>query len=355
MFVKRIAIVALALFASVSCREPVETALTVRFTEVRRPGCSGCSGPEQFSRIRSIAVDSEGGVYVADLYAPFLRVWRADGSVAAFVGREGQGPGELQFVAEIFAGPGDGFSAVDLRLHRWIFFDAAGRYLRTVALPGAFTASAYGDSDESLYVALRTVVEGTRVSEIRRWGLASDADGAVVATLSDAPLGRYSGTPAALYNLAALPGGGFGIAYGAEEYLLEAFDAEGSVRYRTTRDVVRVPRTEAELEAERKRVGRVGGSLAADVDPLRAHFMGGSLRYDDAGRAWISTERGMGDETIFDVFSSTGEYLGEVRLPLRIKSPGQGFDLAGDYMVTIHAEETSGVEFVTLWRISIDE
>jgi hypothetical protein len=69
--------------------------------------------------------------------ACILRVWRADGSVAAFVGSEGQGPGELQFVSEIFVGPGDGFSAVDLRLHRWIFFDAAGRYLRTVPLPAS--------------------------------------------------------------------------------------------------------------------------------------------------------------------------------------------------------------------------
>lgn len=42
-------------------------------------------------------------------------------------------------------------------------------------------------------------------------------------------------------------------------------------------------------------------------------------------------------------------------MPLRVKSRGIGFDLAGEYMVTIHAEGDSDTQFVTLWRVSWDE
>lgn len=194
-----------------------------------------------------------------------------------------------------------------------------------------------------------------RFTEIRRFPLGPDSVSAVVAKIANAPPATHSGAPAALYNLATIPAGGFGIAYGFNEYLLSAFDATGSPRFELTHDVARVARTAEVLAAEGERLRRIAGSLAPAPDPLRPHFLGSSLRYDDAGRAWLLTERGTEDNTIFDIFSPAGEYEGEFSMPLKIKSRGIGFDLAGEYMVTIHVEEDSGTQFVTLWRVSWDE
>jgi len=339
----------LATLALSSCRPPVADTLSPTFTEVRRLGCRDCPGPEQFSRIMGLSVDRDGGLYVADYQAPFLRVWSADGRVVAFVGQEGHGPGELQFVSEIFPGPEGGFTAVDTRQRRWVFFDAEGEYTRSISVSGSITQSTYSAAEQALYAAVgATTATGERIPQIRRWTVDSGDEPVVVTTVEDAPPAAFGGRPAAIYNLAALPQGGVGFAYGFDQYLLTAFDGSGELRYRIEHDVERVPRTEEELLAERQRLGRFG--RAADVDPLRAHFMGGALQFDDTGRAWISTERALGDETIFDVFSPRGEYLGEVTLLLRIKSPGQGFDIAGDFLATIHADET-GTEFVTLWRM----
>jgi hypothetical protein len=182
--------------------------------------------------------------------------------------------------------------------------------------------------------------------------LGPGSESTVVAEITDAPTATYSGAPAALYNLATIPAGGFGIAYGFNEYLLSAYDAAGSSRYRLTHDIARVPRNEEDLAAEGEQLRRIAGSRAPAPDPLRAHFLGSSLRYDDAGRAWLLTERGMEENTIFDIFSPAGEYEGEPSMPLKIKSRGIGFDLAGEYMVTIHVEGNSDTQFVTLWRVS---
>lgn len=336
----------------VACQRGQEP-LPVSFAEVRRLGCRDCSGAEQFSRIQGLAVDARGAVYVANLHPPFLRVWSPDGSLAAFVGRSGSGPGEFRFIADIFPAPDGGFSAIDRRRRTWTFFDAQGNHQRTTMLPGSITQSAYSETERALYVAIRTRSDaGLRGTEIRRWTLEPGVGSTLVAEITNAPPGTYSGSPAAVYNMDAIPGGGFGIGFGFDDYLLSAFGATGSPLYRLTHDVPRARWADDEVEAERRRLRGLAGRFGVEVDPLRVHFMGGSLRYDDAGRAWVRTERSTEQTTIFDVFSPQGEYRGEVILPLKVKSPGNGFDLAGGYMVTVHADELSGVEFVTLWRVS---
>jgi hypothetical protein len=181
------------------------------------------------------------------------------------------------------------------------------------------------------------------------------AERTLVARISDAPVGRFSGCPVAVSNFDAAPSGGFAVAFGREEYLLRAFDTSGELHAQTVHDVPRVPLSEEELEAERGRLARIAGGVATEPDPYRNHFMGGSLRYDSAGRAWIRTERGGDGNTVFDVFAADATYLGEVSIPMIVKSPGAAFDVAGDFLVTVHLDDESATEFVTIWQVSWDE
>jgi hypothetical protein len=276
--------------------------------------------------------------------------------LSASVGEEGFGPGEYQYILDVFPTGDGGFSTVDMRLRRWTLYDATGDLIRTQALDGPLTKSVYSDSERALYVGLRTRSQrGTcLITVIHRWPMdEAREDGVALTPFSDAPLGRASGCPVDVESLAALPNGGFAVAFGRDEYVVRGFDAEGAERFTTIHSVPRVPRTEEELEAERGRIRRIAGSVIMDPDPYRSHFMGTSLRADSAGRMWIRTERGVGSgTTIFDIFSEDGEFLREVTLPLEVKSPGAGFDVAGDYLVTVHVDEATASELVTLWRIS---
>jgi hypothetical protein len=55
-------------------------------------------GPEEyiFGQVGSLAMGSDGTIYVMDRHVPALRVYNADGSYRTTFGREGEGPGEYK-------------------------------------------------------------------------------------------------------------------------------------------------------------------------------------------------------------------------------------------------------------------
>ena len=73
---------------------------------------AGLDGAEEYllGRVTSVAADSRGIVYVADDLPPSVRAFGPDGEFVAWIGREGQGPGE-------FEAPRDILSAQDGRLY----------------------------------------------------------------------------------------------------------------------------------------------------------------------------------------------------------------------------------------------
>jgi hypothetical protein len=58
-----------------------------------------------FGNIRSVAADRDGRIYVADRIGSTLRVYDPDGRFLRQLGREGQGPGEYQWPADLTFGP----------------------------------------------------------------------------------------------------------------------------------------------------------------------------------------------------------------------------------------------------------
>ena len=62
-----------------------------------------------FGHVTSVAADQHGKIYVADRLSPSVRVFRPDGEFMAWIGREGEGPGE-------FASPADILVAADGKL-----------------------------------------------------------------------------------------------------------------------------------------------------------------------------------------------------------------------------------------------
>jgi len=327
----------------------------VDLKEVQTLGCEQCAGAEQLGRIQDISVSPYGDVYVANYYAPFIRVWSPDGTLRASFGRQGEGPGEFHSgVLDLFSTEDGKLLVLDSRQRRLSSFNAQGKLVGTMSLEGPYiTAAAFSEVENAMYGAVRVGgSNGCRISQVRRWPIRGIGEATVVTELPDAPVPRLLNCPAVVYNMDTFPRGGFGVAFGYDDYVLLRFNAVGTLEYRAVRDVARVPRTKEELDAERRRIKRIAGDLLdAEPDPRRSHFTGDSLRFDSAGRAWIRTERGGEGETVFDIFAPGGSYMGEVVLPITVKSPGTGFELAGSYLLTISVDEDSGTEFLKLWRI----
>lgn len=58
-----------------------------------------------FGDVTSVAADAAGRIYVADRIGSSIRVYAPDGTFLAQIGREGDGPGEFQWPADLVFGP----------------------------------------------------------------------------------------------------------------------------------------------------------------------------------------------------------------------------------------------------------
>lgn len=59
-----------------------------------------------FGDVRSVAADEHGRIYVADRLTPSVRLFGSDGEFVAWIGREGEGPGEFTWPVDILPAAG---------------------------------------------------------------------------------------------------------------------------------------------------------------------------------------------------------------------------------------------------------
>lgn len=68
-----------------------------RFVRIGSLGdVTGDARPDEFGRIRAVAADRDGNIYVADVQTSEIRVFAPDGTFLRALGREGEGPGEME-------------------------------------------------------------------------------------------------------------------------------------------------------------------------------------------------------------------------------------------------------------------
>ena len=85
---------------------------------------------EMFSYIRTLTLDPEDNLYVADSYELNISVYNREGEFLREFGRDGQGPGELQTIDGMCWCPKDNnLYVVDRRNHRISRFSPEGEYL----------------------------------------------------------------------------------------------------------------------------------------------------------------------------------------------------------------------------------
>lgn len=98
--------------------------------EELRIGGLGGELPYQFGQVGTVAVDSEGRIFVSDVQAQEVRVFSAEGEFIRTVGRPGSGPGELALGASmVLLSPGDTLLVPDVRNRRINRFGPGGESL----------------------------------------------------------------------------------------------------------------------------------------------------------------------------------------------------------------------------------
>ena len=297
---------------------------------------------------QSIAVGEDGRVYVVDTKPAIIKVFAPDGALIRTIGGDGEGPGE--FRVGFIAVRGAHLVLHDPRLSRTTLFDTSGTLVKSWHSSCCYWTDIQIDRELRIYVPS---AGGFKPGQERqgtpwvRWsmdGLALDTiwvpnreSGKIWTISSKGPSGKMTMSmstsvpfqPSLTYTLH--PEGGIVYGWTGEYSIVRSATGRDSLRVfgrAWTPDAIDDARRRAELEDRirepAKSYGEANVRAAFKLEDLPSTlpaYM--NLRVDQSGRTWVrrhvvcDTSR-----TAFDVFDSTGAFLGPITLPYQIKEWG---------------------------------
>jgi hypothetical protein len=289
-----------------------------------------------FGVIDAVARDHDGNVLLADMQLMQINVVSPDGELAAVLGRQGEGPGEVTRLGGVLPLPDGTVGMVQLMPGRVIKVDPAG-------LPAGEIVPRWTEEGGRLMLAEirlagdRLIAAGRRMTRrdetflLDLWIAELDDDGAVgrifyreqrERDLRSGTVSELDGDWAGENRWTATADGRVVVAPRRDEYLLEFHGPDGLERT-VTRAFTTRERTEAEKEAVRSRFNRFrgrgrGGRMAnlevevADTAPAvrGIHAMPG-------GEIWVLTSRGDRDQAAgvmltYDVLDPEGNFIRQI-------------------------------------------
>jgi hypothetical protein len=355
---------------------PAPTAWTdstgVRLVEEAR--WSGEDGsPGEIGQPQSLAVDEAGRVYIVDTKPAVIKVFAPDGALIRTIGGDGEGPGEFRVG---FIAVRDGHLVLhDPRLARTSVWDTSGVFRKSWHSSCCYWSDIQLDSRQRIYVPsmlggkpgatprgtpyVRWSIDGAELDTVwvpyresgKVWSVSvKGPDGKMMKSMSTSvPL--MPGLERALH-----PDSGIVFGWSGEYSLVLSGNGNDSLRVfgrAWSPEPIDDARRRSELEAQ------IAGSLESfaeaslraafrleDIPSTLPAFMG--LRVDQRGRIWVrrylvaDTSR-----TAFDLFDSTGAFLGPVVIPFRMNEWGMQA-WTRDGLVTVIEDENGRPTVVRL-------
>ncbi len=345
-------------------------------------------GPDEylFGRIGSLAVDGEGNIYVFDTQASHVRVFNANGTYLATLGREGEGPGEFKRAEAIAVLPGGRLLVRDPGNMRVQVFDPesgetdeweynsgntyrAGSPLYTDVRGRTFLLTSDQDWDDIILVLgpdgthLDTLPEPT--TDYEPVVVSAATENASVTSFVPFTPGFYWAVHSSGHFLTGL----------SSDYRVDLVRDDGVLRIERAYDPVPVSGEERDYRRESLvRMVRFtvpdwswDGPAIPDHKPVFNELLTGRdgriwVRLATAGQRVENESHDPEDRfsqpvtweesTRYDVFEPDGSYLGVVAPPDGFRShPDPVFD--GDHVWAVATDEL-GVERVVRYRIEVD-
>jgi len=265
-----------------------------------------------FSRIRSIAVDDAGGIYVLDWKEIHVKVFDQNGTFIRTIGKKGQGPGEFIMPLSVLITNQNELVVNDFR-SRLAFFSLEGEFKKNIQM-AKFRLSSV-DIDSKGNIVGRAIV---REEENPRYELKKfDSELNYLHSLGSSPL--PSASPSG-FN----PFGGIisfridnhdqVICGYPENYEIKIFDKEGNLKRKIIKDYDPVEITEEEIKEVTE-----GMPPEEKLSISKYHTAYNWFTADDEGRIFVMTHERAdeGEVYYYDIFNSEGKFI--VKIPLKTR------------------------------------
>ena len=328
--------------------------------------------PSELGEPRSVAVDPQGRIYVVDSKPAMIKVFTPDGKLVRSIGHEGEGPGE--FRVGFIAIRDDHLVLQDPQLSRTTVWDTSGTYVRSWHSACCYWSDIQIDKNNLIYTPtpdagpkgakprgiayVRWTLEGVAQDTIWVPTVESEKYWTVSSSTGKGKMMMSTGIPFMPTQIHTLhPDGGVIYAWTGRYSLVRSMTGHDSARV-FGRDWTPEPLSDAERrEAVEKAIKQAGegwdpAALRSafkleDVPTKLPAFL--NLHIDQSGRVW--TRRYSADTTHsrYDVFDSTGAYLGPITVPVRVRDWG-GQAWTRDGLVTI-IEDADGRPTVVSFKL----
>ena len=312
-----------------------------------------------------IVASPAGSIFVSDVAMNHIQMYGPDGEYLKTLGREGQGPGEFQWLWGMTIA-GDHLVVDDRGNNRFSMWTLAGEHVEDHAKPSRLVHSSMEGLNDGTFVSRfrRQTMEDGRLVVARQ-----SLDGRELLRFADFDIGpsvrpepdwdAYDMMRArvGLYEQpqAILTVGGGETVYlsPAREYQVLALSMDGTALWALRTDMRRPPFPQAVKEAELERVteGAVGISIN-DVDWPESYRSVQYLRIDGAGRLYVFLEPGLPfperpEVWEVDVYSPLGERLAAGFLP-EVWSYARG-----DHVFGIRTDPETEERVAVRYRLSV--
>jgi hypothetical protein len=323
----------------------------------------GDSGIAQLIRPGDAVLDGAGRLYAADAEPEIIKVYDRAGRFLHSIGHAGEGPGEYRSIRLGIAG--SSLVVHDPQLGRTSVFDTSGALVRswrsvccdfsTIAVDntGRIGMRIHGGAKNELNGFVRYSIQGALLDTL--W-LPKDGEPKFIELSSSTTVARMMlrNSPSQLTELT--PDGMVLHGWSADYRLVASRTGSDTVQlFGRVAQPVEIPAAvrQAQYDQMAANLRRSWGEEAA----ARAFSPGDVPRYaaavqgvagDGAGTRWVSVYSADSLHRTYDVFDSTGVYLGPVRTPW-----GKGYGAAywGADEVVVTGENADGLPEVVRYRI----
>ena len=272
---------------------------------------TGANDRYMISDVRQVIIDDEGRIYVLDSKSADIKVFDALGRFLRTIGRQGQGPGEINLPMQISINRTKKEICVLQSSRRVSFFGLDGNFLRHVSTSTIWGLAGRVDSMGNL-----VLTEGIFAPPEMWYALKKfDPNMKLIVELARTPAPKVTAfdpfLPIARWTLDDQDN----IIYGyPKTYEILVFGAQNKLVRKIQKEYNPIKVSDAEIEEAKK-------DLPAGITPAFSNFHSAfrNLLVDEEGRIYVQTWRkdANGQCVFYDLFDKEGRYLAVLNLKER--------------------------------------
>ena len=276
---------------------------------------------EMISELSSFAVDNGGKIYVLDRRESAIKVFDKKGKYLMKIGKQGQGPGEMNKPIGIKITKNNELMVEDVLNQRLIFFSLDGKFLRNLSTGKIFALSGVIIDSKGNFIGRQLVPSGDKPSwEVKKFDSKLNPLFTIYSAEFKNPLqGKFN--PFSYLNYFEVDNKDFIYFGDCKEYEIKVFNPDGKLVKRILKEYKPVKISENDKREFLNRIPPEASRFKDRIEFPKHYPPYQSFVIADDGKLIVRTfEKGKKEgEYYYDVFDNKGRYIAKILFNGEIK------------------------------------